>query len=180
MGKIPGCITYNNQFTCILCRENNIPTRIRNGQFTICFDRSDSLENCLDIDSNEGFKGVISCLRCNNTTYPILFDLSIKTCARFYRIDQCKDYDTAETFSDSSFYCNECELEYYADQTQFPNVCERRSYFPIPNCLNYQRTSDQCKTCIENFYLAGRLTSKWPHVRAESNRHGGLRGVQGD
>ena len=89
LGNIIGCIEYNNEFTCVKCRPNNIPTRIRNGQYTICFDRSDSLENCLDIDSNEGFKGIISCLKCSDTTYPIKFDLSIKTCAEFYAIDKC-------------------------------------------------------------------------------------------
>jgi hypothetical protein len=156
LGKIEGCITYNNQFTCIKCQDNNIPTRIRNGQFTICFDRSDSLENCNTIDSNEGFKGVISCTVCSNTTYPILFDLSIKTCARFYKINFCVEYDTQETFSDSSFYCNKCELNYYANQQAFPNVCETRTHFPIANCLTYQMTSDKCETCIENFYLSGK------------------------
>lgn len=155
LGKIQGCITYNNQFTCIKCQDKNIPTRIRNGQYTICFDRSQSLQNCETIDANEGFKGVISCTKCSNTSYPFLFDLSIKTCAQFYRIDNCLIYDTQETFSDSSFFCNQCALEYYADQAVFPNLCVSRQYFPIPNCLTYNLTSDKCDICIESFYLAG-------------------------
>ena len=98
---------------------------------------------------------MISCLKCSDKTYPILFDLSIKTCARFYKINFCIEYDTQETFSDSSFYCNKCELEYYANQAKFPNECETRNYFPIPNCLTYEMTSDKCQICIENFYLGG-------------------------
>lgn len=154
LGMIPSCIEYNNQTTCIKCKDNNIPTRALNGQYTLCFDRSNSLANCLSIDMNEGFKGVISCTQCSDTSYPVSFDLSIKTCARFYSINQCTQYDLKSKFEDSSFFCNECNAMYFARQDLFPNICQQRAYFPIPNCLTYQKTSDMCQTCIDNFYLA--------------------------
>lgn len=152
-GSIEGCLEYNNQTTCIQCTTNNIATRVLNGQNTICFKRETSLANCEEIDNNEGYSGVISCTKCNSKTYPISFSLSIKTCAEFYSIANCLEYDLKESFSESSFTCSKCSDDHFSKQGVFPNVCEKRVNFPIPNCLEYDLKSDECKVCIENFYL---------------------------
>ena len=152
-GKIEGCLEYNNQTTCIKCNANNIPTRVLNGQNTICFKRELSLANCETIDNNEGYSGVISCTKCNSKTYPISFSLSIKTCAEYYSIANCMLYDLKESFSESSFTCSQCNPDHFSLQDVFPIVCQQRVNYPIPNCLVYDLKSDECKTCIENFYL---------------------------
>ena len=152
-GSIKGCLVYTNRENCVLCEDGNIATRVINNQFTICFKVDKSVKNCSLYDGNEGFRGVLRCDKCINNTYPVLFDLAIKTCGEFYEIDNCLQYDVNEQFVDSSFACQKCSDSFYAAKDEFPSLCKPRVNFPIINCLKYHLFQDKCEECIQNFFL---------------------------
>lgn len=155
-GEIQGCLEYDNKENCVSCEGELIATRINNNQFTICFDVSKSINNCLSNDLIESFKGILKCTKCSNKSFPIYFDLAIKTCGKFFTIVNCISYELSESFGSSTFFCNECEPEYYTIK-QFPSKCTVRTKFPIDNCKEYSKYSDKCENCIEGFFLQDNL-----------------------
>ena len=154
VGQIKGCLTYNSPDNCITCAKGMVATRIKNNQFTVCFDVKDSIRSCLSFDSNEAYKGILKCNQCSNITFPIDFSLSVKTCAKFSSIDHCLEYDISNTFSSSSFFCIKCEEEYYLDDSGFPSKCRSRFNYPIPNCAEYETEDDSCVRCLPNYYIS--------------------------
>ena len=155
-GEIAGCLKYNNKENCVSCEGLLVATRINNNQFTICFDVDKSINNCMSNDLIEGFKGILKCTQCSNKSYPVFFDLAIKTCGKFFEIQNCMRYELSHSFDSSTFFCDECNPEYYTIK-QFPSICSLRTNYPIENCKLYDKYTDKCENCIEGFFFENQI-----------------------
>ncbi len=130
--SINGCLKYSpTQNQCIKCLSGFF---LSNGLCTAF--PYQTITNCIEYSYKD------TCKKCASG----FFLLSQTECKAVTAITNCTEYDQTAFYS----LCSLCDTNYFVSN----NVCTDRTNKSITNCLTYNPSVDNCKTCSDNYTLS--------------------------